>query len=145
MKKPSPYLTFAGAIPFVVCAILITIGIDAVIALGTTAEILSAYGLVIVSFMAGAHWGNHLSLADSNPWALKLPIYSNIVAILLWLGFLSLSKEGFLWLLVVGFLVLLMIDYSLNQANIISAQYFKVRKYVTLIVIISLIVAAIQL
>ena len=145
MKKPSPYLTFAGTIPFILCAVFITVGIDAVRVLGETTEVLSAYGLVIASFMAGAQWGNHLSLADDNPWALKLPILSNIIALGLWLGFLSLSTVGFIWLLVVGFISLLIIDYGLNDAQIISDSYFKVRKYVTLIVVVSLIVAAVQL
>ena len=145
MKKPSPYLTFAGAIPFVVCAIFIIIGIEAIPVLGNTAHILSIYGLVIASFMAGAHWGNHLSLADDNTWALKLPIFSNIIALALWLGFLSLSNVGFMWLLVIGFIAMLMIDYGLHQAHIISDNYFKVRKYVTLIVVVSLIIIAIQL
>ena len=145
MKKPSPYLTFAGAIPFVVCAIFIIIGIEAIPVLGNTAHILSIYGLVIASFMAGAHWGNHLSLADDNTWALKLPIFSNIIALALWLGFLSLSNIGFMWLLVIGFIAMLMIDHGLYQANIISNNYFKVRKYVTLIVVVSLIIIAIQL
>lgn len=145
MKKPSPYLTFAGAIPFIVCAVFITIGIDAVRVLGETEEILAVYGLVIASFMAGAHWGNHLSLADDDPWAVKLPIYSNIIAIVLWLGFLSLSVAGFLWLLVIGFIGLLIIDYNLNIAGIISSKYLAVRKYVTLIVVLSLVVSALQL
>ena len=67
MKKLSPYLTFAGTIPFIACAILITMHIDAVIAMGTTAEILSAYGLVIATFMAGSQWGSHLVLTEDNP------------------------------------------------------------------------------
>ncbi len=145
MKKPSPYLTFAGTIPFIACAIMITLGIDAVIALGTTAEILSAYGLVIASFMAGAHWGNHLSLTDNNPWAVRLPIFSNIIALLLWLGFLTLSSAGFIWLLISAFIALLVIDYGLRDAQIITANYLKVRKYVTLIVVISLVLSALQL
>ncbi len=145
MKKPSPYLTFAGTIPFIACAIMITLGIDAVIALGTTAKVLSAYGLVIASFMAGAHWGNHLSLADDDSWAARLPIFSNIVALVLWLGFLILSSAGFIWLLIIGFLALLIIDHGLYQANIIDKTYLKIRKYVTLIVVISLVVSALGL
>ena len=145
MKKPSPYLTFAGVIPFVACAIFITLGIDAIRVLGTTTQVLSVYGLVIASFMAGAHWGNHLGLADNHPWATKLPILSNIIALLLWLGFLSLSTTGFIWLLIIGFVCLLLIDYGLRRANVIDNKYFIVRKYVTLIVVLSLFVAAIQL
>ena len=141
MKKPSPYLTFAGAIPFVLGAIFVTIGIDALPILGKTIDILSIYGLVIASFMAGAHWGNHLSLADNHAWAVKLPIFSNIIALALWIGFLTLSTVSFIWLLVISFVSLLMIDYGLYDAHIIRSNYFIVRKYVTLIVVVSLITA----
>lgn len=145
IKKTSPYLTFLGAIPFVICAICITMDIDAIRVLGKTTDVLSVYGLVIASFMAGAHWGNHLGLTEDNPWALMLPILSNIVALTLWLGFLILPVVGFIWLLVIGFISLLMIDYGLYHAQIITYQYVIVRKYVTMIVVVSLIIAALQL
>lgn len=145
MTKPSPYLTFAGTLPFIACAVLLTIGVDAIRVLGKTEDVLAVYGLVIATFMAGAQWGNHLSLAGDNSWAYKLPIFSNIVALALWLGFLTLSTVGFIWLLIVSFIILLIIDYGLNNARIIDDKYFTVRKYVTLIVVIALIVAALQL
>ena len=145
MTKPSPYLTFAGTLPFIFCAILITIGVDAIRVLGRTEDVLTVYGLVIATFMAGVQWGNHLSLADDNSWAVRLPIFSNIIALALWLGFLILSTAGFMWLLIISFIALLIIDYGLYQAQIISAKYFTVRKYVTLIVVIALIMAVIQL
>ena len=145
MKKPSPYLTFAGTIPFIACAFLLMIDIETLPILGSVDDILSAYGLVIGSFMAGVHWGNHLGLEDDNKWAVKLPIYSNIIALGLWLGFLILSASSFIWLLVIGFISLLVIDASLHRAQIISHAYFKVRQYVTAIVVISLGIAALQL
>jgi hypothetical protein len=145
MKKPSPYLTFAGAIPFVACAFLLMIDVVTVPMLGSVLDVLSAYGLVIGSFMAGAHWGNHLDLAEDNKWAVRLPLYSNVIALGLWLGFLILSDIDFIWLLVIGFISLLVIDYSLHRAQIISHTYFKVRQYVTAIVVISLVIAALQL
>ncbi|MFP3456309.1 DUF3429 domain-containing protein [Psychrobacter sp. SIMBA_152] len=145
MKKPSPYLTFAGAIPFVACAFLLMVDVVTVPMLGSVVDILSAYGLVIASFMAGAHWGNHLDLADDNKWAVRLPLYSNIIALGLWLGFLILSASSFIWLLVIGFISLLVIDYSLHRAQIISHAYFKVRQYVTAIVVVSLVITALQL
>ena len=145
MKKPSPYLIFAGAIPFVACAFLLIVDVVTVPMLGSVIDVLSAYGLVIASFMAGAHWGNHLDLADDNKWAVRLPLYSNVIALGLWLGFLILSASSFIWLLVVGFISLLVIDYSLHRAQIISDVYFKIRQYVTAIVVVSLVVAALQL
>jgi len=145
MKKPSPYLTFAGAIPFIACALLLAIDSDTILVLGKTTEVLSIYGLVIASFMAGAHWGNHLSLADNDRWAIKLPFLSNMIALVLWFGFLILSTVSFIWLLAASFASMWVIDYGLNQARIITQNYFKVRTYVTGIVIVSLIVAALQL
>ncbi|MEL0619324.1 DUF3429 domain-containing protein [Psychrobacter proteolyticus] len=145
MKKPSPYLTFAGAIPFIACAFLLMIDVVTVPVLGSVVDVLSAYGLVIASFMAGAHWGNHLGLADDNKWAVRLPLYSNIFALGLWLGFLILSASSFIWLLVIGFISLLVIDYNLHRAQIISDVYFKIRQYVTAIVVVSLVIAALQL
>ncbi|MEN8626043.1 DUF3429 domain-containing protein [Psychrobacter proteolyticus] len=145
MKKPSPYLTFAGTIPFIACAFLLMVDVVTVPMLGSVGDVLSAYGLVIASFMAGAHWGNHLDLADDNKWAVRLPLYSNVIALGLWLGFLILSDIDFIWLLVIGFISLLVIDYSLHRAQIISHTYFKVRQYVTVIVVISLVIAALQL
>ncbi|WP_201548615.1 DUF3429 domain-containing protein [Psychrobacter sp. Pi2-1] len=145
MKKPSPYLTFAGATPFVACAFLLMVDVVTVPMLGSVVDILSAYGLVIASFMAGAHWGNHLDLADDNKWAIRLPLYSNVIALCLWLGFLILSASSFIWLLVVGYISLLVIDYSLHRAQIISDVYFKIRQYVTAIVVVSLVIAALQL
>ena len=145
MKKPSPYLTFAGTLPFIACAVLITIGIKAIPILGEVTRILAVYGLVIATFMAGAQWGNHLSLTDDNSWAVKLPILSNIIALALWLGFLTLATANFIWLLIFSFISLLIIDYGLNNAQIIDDKYFTVRKYVSLIVVITLIVSAVQL
>ncbi len=145
MKKPSPYLTFAGTIPFIICALLLTFDVDAIRVLGKTEQVLAVYGLVIATFMAGAQWGNHLSLDDNHPWAFRLPILSNIVALLLWLGFLSLTTLGFIVLLILVFLALLLIDYGLCRTHIIDRSYFKVRVYVTCIVVISLIVSAFQL
>ena len=95
--------------------------------------------------MAGAHWGNHLSLADNDGWAVKLPFLSNMIALVLWFGFLILSTASFIWLLAASFASMWVIDYGLNQARIITQNYFKVRTYVTGIVIVSLIVAALQL
>lgn len=145
MKKPSPYLTFAGTIPFIAAAILLIMGVDAVPVFGKTEHILAVYGLVIATFMAGAQWGNHLSLTDDNRWAVRLPIVSNVVALILWLGFLTLSAVGFIGLLIFAFISLLMVDYGLYQAQIISPDYFTVRKYVTAIVVVALIVAVWQM
>lgn len=145
MKNISPYLTFAGTIPFILGAILISMGVDTFVGLGQTVHVLSIYGLVIASFMAGAHWGCHLSLSVQHRWAARLPVVSNVIALVLWLGFLSLSSAGFMWLLIAAFMAMLMVDYGLQRAQVIDEAYFKVRVSVILVVVTTLIVAALQL
>ncbi|MDD7804284.1 MAG: DUF3429 domain-containing protein [Endozoicomonas sp. (ex Botrylloides leachii)] len=73
MKKISPYLTYAGAIPFIICTVCLSFNIHQILLLGYVEKILSAYGLVILSFLAGAHWGQHLHL-NKDLWSHSLPI-----------------------------------------------------------------------
>ncbi len=61
MNKPIyPWLTYAGAIPFVLCAICFVLNIDVVPLLGNVKHIIAIYGVMIVTFLSGAHWGLHL-------------------------------------------------------------------------------------
>lgn len=54
------YLAYAGAIPFLLCAILFAFKIQKIPILGNLQTVISTYSLVIASFMAGTHWGQHL-------------------------------------------------------------------------------------
>ena len=132
MKKIFPYLTYAGAIPFVFCAACLGANIHQLPLLGSVERILSVYGLVISSFLAGAHWGQHLGMHD--PWNRSLAIFSNIIAVLLWLGFLVLDFQFLMAMLVAGFAILLTIDYLLLRMDVISRHYFQTRFFVSAIV-----------
>lgn len=142
MKKIFPYLTYAGAIPFVFCAASLSLDIQDFPLLGPIERILSIYGLVISSFLAGAHWGQHLHINKSQ-WVRFLPIFSNVIAVLLWLGFLVLSFKMQMAMFVTAFVVLLIIDHRLFQMDIITRHYFQTRFIVTAIVIVSLIISGI--
>ena len=142
MKKIFPYLTYAGAIPFVFCAACLGLEIQQVPVFGSVKTILSVYGLGISSFLAGAHWGQHLHINKSE-WARFLPIFSNVIAVLLWLGFLVLSFTMQMAMFVAAFVALLIIDHRLFQMDIIIRHYFKTRFFVSAIVIISLIISGI--
>ncbi len=85
MKNLYSYLAGAGVIPFVLCAILLSSDVQQLPLLGSVPKIISVYGLVIVCFLAGAHWGQHLHIQGI--WNHVLPISSNIIAVLLWFGF----------------------------------------------------------
>lgn len=136
MKKIYPYLTYAGALPFIICAFLINADIEALGFLGETKHILAVYGLVIATFMAGSHWGQHLSL--QKPWDLYLPVSSNVITVLLWVIFLVTSFDVFLLALVVTFILQLVIDFYLYRDDVIDCDYFKTRLVTTTVVVLSL-------
>ena len=107
MKKIFPYLTYAGAIPFVFCAVCLSLDIQDLPLLGSIERILGIYGLVISSFLAGARWGQLLHINKSQ-WVCFFPVFSNVIAILLWLGFLVLSFKMQMVMFVAAFVVLLL-------------------------------------
>lgn len=92
MKKIYPYLSYAGAIPFIVCAGFLSLDLGEPSWLGPVESILSVYALVIAAFLAGAHWGQHLHIQGK--WSRYLPITSNIIAVALWLAFLALHFKA---------------------------------------------------
>jgi len=139
MNKLFQYLALAGTLPFIFCTALLMAGVEALPVIGQIERVLSAYGLVIAGFMAGSHWGQHLHL--NNRWCLYLPVFSNLVTVLLWMCFILFDFDGFLVALVLSFLTLLLIDNRLLKAEIISAEYFRIRSVVTLIVITSLLIS----
>jgi hypothetical protein len=141
MQKLYPYLTYAGSLPFVLCALCHLLDIRAIPLLGHVDHVLSVYALVITSFLSGSHWGQHLNLKDK--WSLYLPAFSNINAVLLWISFLLLPFKLLLIPFLLSFLGFLLIDKKLLQDNLISPDYFRTRCYVTAIVISTLIVSGV--
>ena len=141
MIKLYPYLTYAGALPFIFCALCFITDVNVIPVLGNIEKIFSVYGLVIASFIAGAHWGQHLSLKDN--WSIYLPVFSNINAGLLWISFLIFPFKILLLILGSSFLILLFIDKNLFQNGLISRNYFHTRCLVTLTVILTITISGV--
>lgn len=141
MRRPSPYLTYAGVLPFVICAVSLVFNLTSIPFLGDIKQVLSVYSLVIVSFLAGSHWGQHLNLNDN--WGIYLPVFSNLTAILVWIGFLVLPFKLIIVTFIITFMALLGIDKKLLQHGLISTRYFHRRCIVTTIVISTLIISGI--
>jgi len=138
MGRLSPYLTYAGVLPFVICAVSLVFNLTTIPFLGDIKQVLSVYALVIASFVAGSHWGQHLKL--NNKWGIYLPVFSNVTAILVWIGFLVLPFKLIIVTFIITFMALLGIDKKLHQHDLISARYFRRRCFVTAIVISTLII-----
>ena len=142
MKQIFPYLTYAGAIPFVLGAFFLNYHIADIPPLGSVKTILSVYGVMIASFMAGVHWGQQFQIKDRF-WNFYLPVMSNVIVLVLWVSFLVLDFKMLMAMLGIGFVALLGVDYYLSQMNVITKHYLQTRLYVTMIVVVCLTVSGV--
>jgi hypothetical protein len=129
------FLTFSGLLPFIIGALLPLLGFEALPLIGNVAYAIATYGLVIVMFLTGIHWGQQLSLGRTAP---GLFIYSNILAILSWL---LLRLQYFLVFLTVPKMLILAIDHSLYMQAVLKKGYIIFRSFIIGIVIICLFLA----
>ncbi len=137
MIKLYPYLTYAGALPFIFCAVCLGLDITTLPVLGSVEQALSVYALVIVTFLAGSHWGQHLQ--QNGIWSHNLPVLSNIMAVAIWIAFLVLPFKALLVAFSAAFFILLIIDKKLFQFELITHHYFRVRCTITAIVVSTLV------
>jgi len=135
-RKLYPLLTYAGALPFVGCALMPFIGLQELWNLGSYDHIAAVYGLAIVCFLCGAHWGTYLYHQAEAPD--NLFITSNIIVVACWFAFLMAAKAVTLFVLILAFLCLLVIDYRLLKAGLLTDYYFRMRTTATVIAVISL-------
>ena len=141
MKNIYHFLAVLGALPFIICAACFVFDVQAIPVLGDTRNVLGSYALVITAFMAGSHWGQHLDL--DNKWGDYLPITSNLIAVLVWIGFLILPFKIVLFVFTISFLGLLWIDQKLRQNDLISFEYLRTRYLITIIVVFTLFISGI--
>lgn len=129
-------LAFFGAIPFVVSAFLLLNGHISLPILGNVAFAIIVYGVIIATFMSGAHWGQHLNL--DKPWSISLPIVSNLITLVLWFAFLTQVPKLVTLHIMVALVSQLVVDTMLFKYRIIEQSYFLTRCVVTSIVSASL-------
>lgn len=128
-------LAYAGALPFIACALLVHTGIWSVPYLGATDYIAAAYGLAIISFLAGTHWSFFILFEERI--APHLLLTSNIITVITWVGFLFLPAQDALLLNTGAFAGLLYFDYQIAGASITVPKYIATRRTVTAIVVLS--------
>lgn len=138
MEKKRLYstLTYAGALPFVACAMMPYVGLPELANIGTFDYIARVYALAIVCFLAGAHWGTFLYRRDESPD--NLFITSNTIFLAAFFAFLLDAPVLTLFILVLAFLCLLFVDYRLLRAGLLTSYYFRMRANATAIAVASL-------
>ncbi|MGB5331252.1 MAG: DUF3429 domain-containing protein [Woeseiaceae bacterium] len=137
-KRLYTLLALAGTSPFVACALLPLIGIDSLPGFGALDVLASTYGLAIICFLAGAHWGTYLLSQSATPF--NLFVSSNVVFLAVWFAFIGANLAWSIAVQIIAFQILLFIDFRLNQDAIISAAYLRIRLIATLIATVSLLV-----
>lgn len=134
------WLAYAGALPFVACALLPVTGIVELPLLGSLQAVAGSYAIVIVSFMAGTHWGH--ALADPAGPRPGLLLVSNAVTLAAWFAFLLAPLPLVLVVCAAAFALLLLVDYRLRRSGTHARTYLRTRRNVTTIVIVALGLAA---
>lgn len=109
---------------------------------GPLEQVAASYGLAIACFVAGTHWGLHVfrQTSDSS-YAL---IVSNVIFLVVWIGYVSAAVKVAITLQIPAFVALLLFDWNLHRSGVVSARYFRVRVLATLIVIVSLVLVVLQ-
>jgi Protein of unknown function (DUF3429) len=132
-------LPYAGALPFLAGAlakfsstlptiIYLTLFVD-------VTHLVLSYGLMIVSFMAGVHWGQYLSGARPQ---INLLLSSNAVALAAWAAYI-LMQPFYVCFVFAGLIALLyLIDTKLH----LDVQYLQTRRNVSILVCGSLLLLA---
>lgn len=129
-------LTIAGTAPFVAGMICLLIGVSSLPVLGPVGPLMSAYGLAIVAFMSGSHWGLYKRIDQKN-----MPNYfltSNFITLAAVFGFVLLTGAAYFILLTVLFMLLLWFEKDFHRIGVIGLHYLKIRVQATIVVAISL-------
>jgi hypothetical protein len=142
MKNLHTYLAYAGTLPFISAALLLALDIQVIPVLGDVSKVLCAYALSIISFISGSYWGKVLDLG--NRVAQYISIISNLIVVIVCIGFLTLPLKSIILLFILAFLILLGIDKILLRNKLITRDYFQTRLYVSAIVIIMLTAAGVK-
>lgn len=130
------YLAYAGTIPFILPTLII-MNSDVHAQWMTGPDLtLHSYGLVIVAFMCGTHWGLYLTQHPQCP--INLLVSSNILTLTCWFAYLSQHTALILTSQLCTFLILLVLDTRLYKRRILHKNYYEMRRNVTAIVVFAL-------
>ena len=123
-RGSAEFLTYCGMFPFVLAAVM---HIWWPLFLGSYLKnIIFVYWAVIVSFIAGIHWGIYLF----RDLPINLFVRSNIIALTAWVSVVS-SISGSKCLLILCFMYLLYIDRQLVRSGNIERWYMRARTIAT--------------
>jgi uncharacterized membrane protein len=92
--------------------------------------ILQSYGAIILSFLAGIHWGR--ALGAQNLQAAPLLLWSNIIALVAWVALFVAQPLVLLSLMMACFALQYAVDARMVARGILPQWYLPLRRGVTL-------------
>lgn len=121
-------LAWLGTIPFIL-ALLVSLTAYRLQVWPFLVVIVSTYAAMIVTFIAGSHWGLSSKIPHKN--AKKVMIYSNAITLFAWLGILFPSWI-ISWLIVLScYWLAYLVDKSIQRHGGSDVAYLKMRLHVT--------------
>ncbi|MFM7461454.1 MAG: DUF3429 domain-containing protein [Burkholderiales bacterium] len=143
-KRIATILSYAGTIPFVVCAVILLFG--TAMGLGSlrqfAGQAITSYAAVIVSFLGGIQWGVALATHEQQPQTAKSLFLLSVVPSLLAWATLFLpngSSRMIVAIFLIGFVWV--IDALLHLRQVLPTWFFHLRSIVSAVVMTSLIAA----
>ena len=134
------WLGYGGVIPFVALALSLTVGLDLTgLGLSDATGKLVAYGAVIISFIGAVHWG--LALHAERSKQTLLYVYSVVPALAAW-GWYFVAARSALFGMALTIVVMYFVDRFL-LADVVPAEYLKMRLHLTIVVALCLLLAAV--
>lgn len=136
-KQLAIALVMAGAVPFVLLALLVVFPESGIQLPARPALMLHVYGVIIASFVAGLHWGIHFCKRTND----SVYLGSSFIALLLWLSMASAGTAIGLALVLAGFLLLWLQEYRLSMQRVTTAWFWRLRTWVSALVSVCLALA----
>jgi hypothetical protein len=135
-KKLIYLLTYSGGIPFIIYAINSIFdypkNYDQIIS-----SSIDIYSLLIISFISGSHWSQSLKTDNK----VNVLILSNVIVLGIWFAYIF--QFYFKSIFLIAFTILLWIDYAYLLTEKINRWYLELRRNISLIVLLSLILGLI--
>lgn len=135
----APWLSIAGLVPFAAAVAAIWGGVSWL----DGWLLLQSYGAIILSFLAGMHWGR--GLGAQNIHAVPMLLWSNVIALIAWLTLLMSTKLMIASILFSCFTLQYLVDMRLARLGIMPHWFLPIRQHVTAGVLICCAMAIAQL
>ena len=126
-------LGYGGAIPFVGLSLAILFSTDTP---SDARQWLFGYGVVILSFLGGLHWGRIAAQTEQPPQPLWL-VYSTLPSLIGWFAWMMPASVG-IGMLAGGFILCAIVDLQLVRKGVFASWMSELRLMLSAIALLSL-------